>query len=42
MLSHALVIVDASRASLLNQAIHEYESIGAPLQAARLRGHAFS
>ena len=30
---------DASRASLLNQAMEEYESIGAPLQAARLRGH---
>jgi class 3 adenylate cyclase/tetratricopeptide (TPR) repeat protein len=28
---------EASRASLLNQAIAEYESIGAPIQAARLR-----
>jgi tetratricopeptide (TPR) repeat protein len=31
---------EASRASLLSQAIAEYESIGAPLQAARLRKEA--
>jgi hypothetical protein len=28
---------EATRAALLTQAIEEYDSIGAPLQAARLR-----